>query len=130
MYLLDSNIIIYYAEKQYSCLDAVFQEDILYVSEITRLEVLGYHRIGQLKPLFEQLFMEFNLIPVSKMIIDTAISLRQQKSMSLGDAIISATALQNDLTIVTRNSKDFSWLNTLNTYNPFDNKNANHSIIR
>lgn len=37
MYLLDSNIIIYYADKQHDCLDAVFQEETLYVSEITRL---------------------------------------------------------------------------------------------
>ena len=119
MYLLDSNIIIYYAGKQYECLDSLFQEETLYVSEVTRLEVLGYHRIGDLKSLFEQLFVEFNLIPVSKIIIDTGILLRQQKSMSLGDAIIAATALQNDLTIVTRNIKDFNWIDTLSVYNPF-----------
>ena len=29
MYLLDSNIIIYYADKQYDCLDAIFIEDAL-----------------------------------------------------------------------------------------------------
>lgn len=73
MYLLDSNILIYYADKQYDCLDIIFQEESLYVSEITRLEVLGYYRIGNLKPLFEQLFDEFNVIPISRIIIDTAI---------------------------------------------------------
>jgi predicted nucleic acid-binding protein len=36
MYLLDSNIIIYYADKQYDCLDPIFQEENLYVSKITR----------------------------------------------------------------------------------------------
>ena len=120
MYLLDSNIIIYYADKQHDCLDAVFQEETLYVSEITRLEVLGYHRIGDLKPLFEQLFEEFSMIPISRIIIDTAISIRQQKSMSLGDAVICATALENDLTIVTRNVKDFVWIEKLKVYNPFE----------
>ena len=121
MFLLDSNIIIYYADKQYDCLDDIFREDTLYVSEITRLEVLGYHRIGDLKPLFEQLFEEFSIIPISRIIIGTAIFIRQQKSMSLGDAIIFATALENDLTIVTRNVKDFNWIEKLKVHNPFEN---------
>lgn len=120
MYLLDSNIIIYYADKKYPCLDAIFQEETLYASEITRLEVLGYHQIGDLKPLFEQLFTSFLLIPISKIILDSAISLKQQKRMSLGDSIIAATALQNDLVIVTRNVDDFSWINGLAVYNPFE----------
>jgi predicted nucleic acid-binding protein len=101
MYLLGSNIIIYYADKQYDCLDTIFEEECLYVSEITRLEVLGYYRIGNLKSLFERLFGELKVIPISRIIIDTAIVILQQKSMSLGDAIIGATALENDLTIVT-----------------------------
>jgi predicted nucleic acid-binding protein len=122
MYLLDSNIIIYYAEKKYDCLEAILQEEILYVSEITRLEVLGYHKIGDLKILFEQLFAEFNLIPISKAIINHAILIRQQKSMSLGDAIIAATALHNDLTIVSRNVKDFDWLENLTVHNPFNDR--------
>jgi hypothetical protein len=122
MYLLDSNIIIYYADKKYDCLDVIFQEKTLYVSEITRLEVLGYHKIGDLKILFEQLFAEFNLIPISKEIINHAILIRQQKSMSLGDAIIAATALHNDLTIVSRNVKDFDWLKNLTIYNPFNDR--------
>ena len=121
MYLLDSNIIIYYADKRYDCLDTIFQEENLYVSEITRLEVLGYYRIGNSKPLFEQLFEEFNVIPISRIIIDAAIFIRQQKSMSLGDAIIAATALENALTIVTRNDKDFNWIEKLKVSNPFKN---------
>ena len=120
MYLLDSNIIIYYSEKKYPCLDAIFQEETLYASEITRLEVLGYHQIGDLKEFFEKLFTTFNLIPISKIILDTAISLKQQKRMSLGDSIIAATALQNDLSLVTRNVDDFRWISGLDVYNPFD----------
>ena len=49
MYLLDSNIIIYYADKKYECLDPVFEQETLYISEITRFEVLGYHNIGQMR---------------------------------------------------------------------------------
>ncbi|MFZ2727174.1 MAG: type II toxin-antitoxin system VapC family toxin [Methylococcaceae bacterium] len=122
MYLLDSNIVIYYADKKYECLETIFQEETLYVSEITRLEVLGYHKIGDLKTLFEQLFAEFNLINISKEIINHAILIRQQRSMSLGDAIIAATALHNNLTIVSRNVKDFDWIENLTVHNPFNDR--------
>ena len=122
MYLLDSNIIIYYADKKYDCLDAIFEQEALYVSEITRLEVLGYHRIGNLKSLFEQLFAEFTILPINKAVIDSAILIRQQKSMSLDDSIIYATALQNDLMIITRNTKDFDKLGNVQVHNPFESK--------
>ena len=120
MYLIDSNIIIYYADKKYPCLDAVFEQDVIYVSEITRLEVLGYHNIGNLKPAFELLFNGFNSIPLNKVVIDKAILIRQQKKMSLGDSIIAATALLNGLIVVTRNTEDFIWLENIAVYNPFE----------
>jgi predicted nucleic acid-binding protein len=41
--------------------------------------------------------------------------------MSLGDSIIAGTALVYNLTIVTRNVADFSWMTELKVFNPFDN---------
>lgn len=40
--------------------------------------------------------------------------------MSLGDAIIASTALTHQLPILTRNDKDFTWINGLEIINPFD----------
>lgn len=39
--------------------------------------------------------------------------------MSLGDALIGATALVHDLTLVTRNIHDFGWIDGLLLLNPF-----------
>jgi len=38
--------------------------------------------------------------------------------MSLGDAIIAGTALAYDLTLVTRNTEDFQWIDGLSLLNP------------
>jgi predicted nucleic acid-binding protein len=51
---------------------------------------------------------------------DTIIEIRQQKKIKLGDAIIAATALLNNFTLVTRNQKDFEKINGINILNPFD----------
>ena len=40
--------------------------------------------------------------------------------MSLGDALIAATALDHELTFATRNTKDFDWIPNLSLINPFD----------
>ncbi len=39
--------------------------------------------------------------------------------MSLGDAIIAATALEYNATLVTRNTSDFDWISDLILENPF-----------
>ncbi len=40
--------------------------------------------------------------------------------MSLGDALVAGTALGHGLTLVTRNVKDFQWIQGLSLFNPFD----------
>jgi predicted nucleic acid-binding protein len=42
------------------------------------------------------------------------------RRMTLGDAIIAATALVHDRTLVTRNIGDFLWIAELTLINPFE----------
>ncbi|CAN5611944.1 hypothetical protein BH10ACI3_BH10ACI3_02470 [soil metagenome] len=53
-------------------------------------------------------------------VVERAIWLRQQKKIGLGDAIVAATALVHELTLATRNTKDFKWIDSLTLVNPFD----------
>jgi len=39
--------------------------------------------------------------------------------MALGDALVAGTALTHNLTLVTRNTKDFDWIKNLPLLNPF-----------
>ena len=52
--------------------------------------------------------------------MDSAIGLRQRRAIRLGDAIIAATALEHDLSLVTRNTDDFEWIDDLSFVNPVD----------
>ena len=119
--LLDSNIIIYAVSPDYDFLiDWMAQQDPR-VSVISKLEVLGYHQLSPEQfTWFTHFFDQVPLLPISDTIIDSAVQLRQQRRVSLGDAIIAATALVYQETLVTRNVSDFQWVNGLNLLNPID----------
>ena len=117
--ILDSNIIIYSLQPRNEKLSKWLEVHTLYVSAITQLEVLGYHNITQDEILFvKRYFSNCKLISIQQSIIDEAINVRQSKSMSLGDAIIAATAIVYDLPLTTANTKDFKHIENLELINP------------
>ncbi len=117
--LLDSNIIIYAAESGYDEVREFIAKQDSSVSVISKVEVLGYHKLNyENRQKLERIFRFFPVLPLSNTIIDKAISLRQTRKISLGDALIAATALIHELTIVTANTKDFNWIDDLEIINP------------
>jgi len=119
MPLLDSNLLIYAIQPEHQRLRELLFAEPHGISEITRLEVLGYHKLEpDDREDLEVLIGMLELHPVSRAVIDRAIALRQQQKMSLGDAIIAATALIQDQPLITRNLKDFAHLPTLKLLDP------------
>ncbi len=114
--ILDSNIIIYSAMPEYAKVRSYLKENEseLAVSAITKLEVLGYHKLSfEDKALFEDFFQTITVLPVSNYVIEIAIGLKQQKKMSLGDSLIAATALVNNHKLFTNNIEDFNGISDL-----------------
>jgi predicted nucleic acid-binding protein len=119
MKLLDSNILIYSALDEYNYLRPLIFDKESYVSKITQLEVLGFHRLNEdSKQYFISCFSVLKSFDINSLIIEKAILLRQQRKMSLGDAIVTATALFYGATLVTRNIQDFEKIENLNVINP------------
>ncbi|MEK6284254.1 MAG: type II toxin-antitoxin system VapC family toxin [Acidobacteriota bacterium] len=117
--LLDSNIIIYAAQPDHEDLRRLIASQSPSVSAISVVEVLGYHRLSEVERThFEEFFGVSKILAVSDLVISEAVRLRQQRKMSLGDALIGATAIANDLTLVTRNVDDFDWIEGLRILNP------------
>ncbi|UCH96719.1 MAG: type II toxin-antitoxin system VapC family toxin [Candidatus Aminicenantes bacterium] len=121
MKLIDSNIIIYSGANENSWLRELFYESNSFFSSISKIEVLGFQQIIEEQVIyFTEVFKLLKVLPVDSEVIDKAVSLRQQRKLTLGDAIIAATALLNNLTLVTRNVDDFSHIPNLNIDNPFN----------
>ena len=62
----------------------------------------------------------FQRFDVDNSIISITTELRHATKIKLPDCIIAATAISNDLTLVTRNVSDFQRFDELNLLNPFD----------
>ncbi|MHC5830655.1 MAG: type II toxin-antitoxin system VapC family toxin, partial [Nostoc sp.] len=91
------------------------------VSALSYLEVLGYHLLKEEQPqYFEEFFQVAQVLPISQDVLNQAVILRQQKRMTLGDAIIAGTALVYGLTLITRNTDDFRWITQVRLGNPFE----------
>jgi predicted nucleic acid-binding protein len=119
--LLDSNIIIYAAMPEYNDLRQLIRLNAPKVSAISHIEVLGYHKLNDDELMYFDLFFNHStIIPIDNHIVKKSILLKQQQKISLGDAVIAATALEHNLRLVTRNTKDFDWINGLNLLNPID----------
>lgn len=124
--ILDSNIVIYAFELKYreSTLEDFLLQGEFSVSNVTRLEVMGYWRNSDAEfRRFELFFEATHVLTVSFEIIDRAIQLRRQRSMGLADAMIAATALIHQLPLVTHNTRDFQWISELELIDPLAKSN-------
>ena len=57
------------------------------------------------------------ILPIDDYLADLTIELKRDNNIKLADGLIAATALLNDLVLVTRNEEDFSDLTDLEIYN-------------
>jgi len=119
MMIVDSNLIIYAASGNYPDVLSWFLENKLSVSAVSLVEALGYHKLNSReKTALETIFSELIILYPTPEIFQTAVELRQQHALSLGDALIAATAIFHDLTLATHNTKDFERIKSLKMLDP------------
>ncbi len=119
--LVDSNILIYAAQPAHAHLRQFIAVHAPAVSAVSYVEVLEYHQLDdEERQYLEAFFRLARVLPLSQAVLDQAVTLHQQRKMSLGDALVAGTALVHGLTLVTRNVEDFQWIQGLSLLNPFD----------
>ena len=115
--VLDTNIFIYLANGTLAPLK-IHGADIIYAS-VTKVEALGYGSITIREEAYiKELLGIYQQNDLTDTVINRAIGLRVEKKMSLGDAIIAATALDAQCELWTANTKDFEHIFGLQLHNP------------
>jgi predicted nucleic acid-binding protein len=121
-HLIDSNVVIDYLAEKLSQPGLSFVSQVIdslpQVSIITKMEVLGYNAPPDSEALIKNFINDVLVIHLTEEIINQTIALRKGYRIKLPDAIIAATAIVFDLTLVTRNVSDFKMIDGLNLVNP------------
>lgn len=111
MWLADSNLLIRAVAFPGHPLQDWLLEHLPPISVVTRIEVLGYHRLRpDEENLLRVLLAAFDEHAIGPRTAAIAIDLRRQRKMSLADALIGATCLEHGLQLATRNADDFKWI--------------------
>lgn len=122
-FLTDTNVIIDYTSGVLTASASNFVEQVFNsgfnISAIVRIEVLGYAGLPQKMNLLKEFLDTAVLFHLDNRIIDQTILLRRAQKIKLGDAVIAATALVHDLTLLTRNTIDFKSINGLAVVDPY-----------
>jgi len=123
MYLLDTNAVIYYFKGMQKAV-AVFKliEDAneeVNLSVITKIELLSFDNEDELKNI-DRLLVNSRIFSLDDEIVDKTIEVRRKYKLKLPDAIIAATAMINNLILVTHNKKDFKEIRGLKIIDPLN----------
>jgi hypothetical protein len=87
MILADSNLIVYAASGNYPALLEWFLDNKISASAISLAEAPGYHKLNaKEESALEVIFTELTILYSTQEIFRTAVELRQQSAMSLGDS--------------------------------------------
>lgn len=118
--LLDTNIVIHACQPGSEWLSEWTDDPAAAIASVTRIEALGFPGISRAEEEAIRSFLADSIChALDDAVIERAISLRQIRRMGAMDAIIAATALEYDLTLVTRNVDDFKHVENLKLVNPF-----------
>jgi len=123
-YLIDTNVAIYFLNGVLPPQSLPFMRSIFdsgaNLSVITKIELLGWSFPGVSSSNSAEQFVDTSTIyALTDAVVSLTIILRKAYKIKLPDAIIAATAIVYDLTLISRNDKDFVGIPSLAYRNPF-----------
>jgi len=123
-YLLDSNVIIGYLAGKIPASGMKTVSEIIdkvpNISVISQIEVMRFNDTQENEAVLEKFINLSKIYPLSNNVVKHTINLCKKSNIKLPDAIIAATALIENFTLVTRNTTDFKKIPDLILLDPWD----------
>lgn len=125
-YIWDTNTVIYYLQQQFlpsaeKFMDNLVNEARPVISGITEIELLCWKSATEKDlEVLHNFIDDALIIELEQPIKYKTADIRKKHKIKLPDAIIAATALVYELTLVSRNISDFKDIEGLQLINPWD----------
>ncbi len=124
-YIWDTNTVIYYLQQQFPhsaevLMDKLVNEAPPVISAITEIELLCWKAASESDlEVLNSFIKDAVVIELEQPIKYKTAEIRKKHNIKLPDAIIAATALVYEMTLVSRNVSDFKNINGLQLINPW-----------
>lgn len=120
MIVVDTDILIdaaHSVEDAVNCLQQIEEKSVLAISVVTSMEMIIGCRNKKELTLLDQFFQRFEVLSLDNRISDTATELLKTYRLSHGlliaDALIAATAIINGTQLISKNQKDYRFIEQL-----------------
>ncbi len=122
-YLIDTNVVSDYFSASFSTAGLALMDAAIdatpHISIITQIELLCWNTDDATTQQVQNFIADSVVLDISPDVIAHCVALRKGKKIKTPDAIIAATALAYNYTIITNNEKDFNNISGLKIINPF-----------
>ena len=95
-------------------------DDTPNISVITKIEILRFNASVNVYKILEDFINQSIIFDLNDTVVSKTISICKSHRIKLPDAVIAATALVYDLSLITRNVIDFKNINGLKLLNPWN----------
>lgn len=125
-YIWDTNTVIYYLQQQFPPSAEKFMDNLVnearpVISAITEIGLLCWKSATEKdSEVINSFISDALVVELEQLIKYKAVDIRKKHKIKLPDAIIAATALVYELTLVSRNVSDFKIIEGLQVINPWD----------
>lgn len=122
-YLIDTNVISDYFSASFPISGLLFMDSVINavpnLSVITQIELLCWKTDVQKEQLVKDFITDSEVLGITPDVVKQCVNIRRHKKIKTPDAIIAATAIANNYTLLSNNDKDFKGIKGLKYLNPY-----------
>jgi len=122
-YLIDTNVISDYFSASLPASGLQFMDSVIdavpNLSVITQIELLCWKTDAVKEQRVKDFITDSEVLDITPDVIMHCVNIRRDKKVKTPDALIAATAIANDYTLISNNDKDFKSIKGLKYINPY-----------
>ena len=122
-YLIDTNVVSDYFSASLPATGLLFMDSVIdaipNLSVITQIELLCWKTDIAKEQAVKDFISDSEILEITSDVISHCVNIRRYQKVKTPDAIIAATAIANDYTLISNNDKDFKSILGLKYINPY-----------